>query len=269
MITLSDAIYRSRSRLNEPAYPTYPNSYPNSPPARFYTDTEITEWVNDALRDIARRAEDLHTYDTSITIPAYTQNPNLPPPTYPLNLGTQTTTQVSDVLRITRVEYWMNSLSNQIYPMEWQPQSYLDQVWNINQISNMSYPTYWTTKGFPGGTGRNAFVMQVYPQPSQSGLLQIYYYRLPNRISDPVETPANYNIQLDLIEGWDDMVVDYVTAQGLIKRQDPSWQTVMQFYETKMENLIDNTRHISDQLTQLTYDGMAMPWQFDGWGGWY
>lgn len=271
-ITLSDAIRRTRSRLDEPAYPTLPGSTSGGNPARFYTDTEITDWINDACRDIARRAEDLHTYDTTIAIPAYTQTPSQGIPTYPLNIGVQPgmTATTSDVLRITRVEFQVANDASQIYPLEWQTQAYMDQIWNINQISTMSYPAYWTTRGFPGGTGRSAFVIQLYPQPAQGGQLNIFYYRLPARIGDPAAATgnvANYNATIDVIEGWDDLVVDYAVMQGLLKARNPDFQTAQQLYEVKLQNLIDNTRHVSDQAQFMSYDNMVMSWSFDSWGG--
>lgn len=267
-VTLSNIIFRARSRLNEPAYPTYPNSTVSNPPARFFSDTEITEWVNDGLRDIARRAEDLITYDNTIAIPAYSENPSQPIPTYSLDLGTLSPSgSTSDVLRIARVEFQVAYDSSQVYPMEWAPQSYLDQIWNTDQLSSTSYPTFWTTRGFPGGTGRSAFVIQIYPQASQAGQLNIFYYRLPQRITDPVATPSNYTTLIDLIEGWDDMLVDFVHYQGLIKRRDSSWKDIQALYESKMQNVIETSRQFSNQVQYLSYDSLAMPWS-NTWGGW-
>src|ERR1700722_15141079 len=123
--TLGNIIYRTRSKLDEPAYPTLPGSTPNNPPALFFTDTELTEWVNDALRDIARRGEDLWTYDnTSVPIPAYSENPHQPIPVYPLP---------NDIFRINRVEYQVNGDSSQTYTLEASTQQYLDNIWNIDQ----------------------------------------------------------------------------------------------------------------------------------------
>lgn len=257
-ITLTDAIRRIRSLLDEPAYPTLPNSTVGNPAPRFYTDTEITDWVNDGLRDIARRAEDLITYDTSITIPAYGEDPSSPIPTFPIP---------ADILRINRIEFQVANDSSQVYPLEASTQSYLDNIWNIDQLSTMSYPAYWVTRGYPGGTGRNQFVIQIFPNAAQGGQLNIFYYRLPLRIGDPVATPANYTQTLDLIEGWDDMLVDYAYMQALIKKRDPQWQVAQAAYEQKMTNIIDTTRRFNDQSQYMTYDTMVMPWAYDSWGG--
>lgn len=251
-ITLQDAIRRVRARLDEPAAPTLPNST-TTVPARMFTDTEITDWINDGLRDIARRAEGLRTYDTSISVPAYTQNPSQPIPAYTLP---------TDILRVNRVEFQVAGNSAQTYPLEQTTPQYLDQMWAANQISTRTYPSYWITRGYAGGTGRNLFVIQIYPQSSQAGVLNLWYYRLPIRLGDPVANPANYNVTLDVIEGWDDLVVDYAAMQALIKQRSPDWQIAQQLYEQKMTAIIDQTRLVGDQAQYMTWDNPM------GWGGW-
>src|SRR5215469_8720720 len=108
--TLSDAIYRVRSLVDEPAYPSLPGSTPNpltSPQARFYSDTAITAWLNTGLRDVARRAEILHTVDQTIAIPAYTGAAS--PSRFQL---------LNDTVRINRVEFVPVNQTNQIYRVE-------------------------------------------------------------------------------------------------------------------------------------------------------
>jgi hypothetical protein len=275
-ITLLDAVRRSRSALDEPAYPTLPGSTATTGPLqRFFTDTEITDWINDGLRDISRRAETLITYDTTIAIPAYGENPNQPVPTYSLNLGTipavyqqsGAQTQPSDVIRINRIEFQVYGDSSQIYPLEAATQAYLDQIWGVDQLSTQSYPGYYTTRGYPGGSGRNAFVIQIYPNPAQAGNLNIYYYRMPLRIPDPGVDPSNYGLTLDLLDGWDDMLVDYVIMKGKMKRRDPSWKDQQEMYESKVGNIVDVTRRFNDAPQYFSYDNMLSPWGGDGWGG--
>ena len=259
-VSLSDAIRRVRARVDEPAYPTLPTSTATAGPfARLYTDTEITDWINDGLRDISRRAEDLITYDTTIAIPAFNANPTQPVPTYNL---------LNDIIRINRVEFQVAGDSTRIYPLEATTQAYLDNIWTTNQLSTSAYPTFYVTRGMPGGTGRNTFLIQIYPNPAQAGNLNVFYYRLPVRLADPVANPAVYNSPLDVIEGWDDLVVDYAVMQALIKARSPDWQTAQQMYEAKMVSIIDQTRRFNDQPAYLQYDGTMMPWGYDAWGGW-
>jgi len=131
----------------------------------------------------------------------------------------------------------------------------------------MSYPAYYTTNGYPGGTGRNAFVIQMFPNSAQAGQLNIFYYRLPLRVQDPVANPANYDTLLDVIDGWDDMIVDYAQMRALIKARSQDWQIAQQMYESKITNVIDQTRQFHDQPQYFSYDTMVMPWAYDSWGG--
>ena len=271
--TLFDTIRKVRSLLNEPAIPT--STLPSAPGPRFFSDTELTDWINTGLRDVARRAETLITRDTTILIPAYGENPSAPPPTYPLNIGTPPPNlgalplpaTYSDIIRINRVEFQVANDSSQIYPLEAATHQYLDNIWNIDQLSTMSYPAYYCTSGYPGGVGRNAFVIQLFPNSAQAGQLNIFYYRMPVPIADPVANPASYNTLLDIIEGWEDMVVDYALMKGLLKRQDQSWKDIKDMYEAKIENIINQTRQFHDQPQYITYDTMVMPWAYDSWGG--
>jgi hypothetical protein len=90
---------------------------------------------------------------------------------------------------------------------------------------------------------------------------------MPVPIADPVANPASYNTLLDIIEGWEDMVVDYALMKGLLKRQDQSWKDIKDMYEAKIENIINQTRQFHDQPQYITYDTMVMPWAYDSWGG--
>lgn len=258
-VTLNDAIYRVRSLLDEPAYPTLPGSTNNPalwPQPRFYTDTEITAWVNDALRDLARRTEGLVTFDTSMTIPPYTPVPGISAPAYPLPI---------DVVRINRIEFLPTGSINQTYPLQASTQQQMDQVWGTFQQNPASYPQFWVTRGYPGGTGRNQFALQIYPVPSAGGTLQIFYYRQPTRITDPVATPANYTLTLDCIEGWDDLVVDYAEYKGLQKARNVEWKDRKQEYEEKVGQMVDVTRAWTDQPSYVTFGTRYMPSWLTEW----
>lgn len=265
-ITLFDAIRRTRSLLNEPATPTLPNNASFTGVGQLYTDTEITDWINDGLRDISRRGENLRTYDTTVAIPPYGENPSRPIPTYPLNLGAAAA--ASDILRINRVEYQVTGDSSRVYPLEAATQNYMDNIWNVDQLSTMSYPAYWCTRGYAGGTGRNAYVIQLYPQPAQAGQLNIFYYRLPIRLGDPVAVPANYQQTLDLLEGWDDVLIEYVLMKAYIKARNPAWKDAQQRYADMITNIIDMAQRDSDQPQYFSYDNMLTPWGGDSWGDW-
>ncbi len=256
-VTLSDAIRRVRSNLDEPAYPTLPTSSATEGPyPAMYTDTELTDWINDGLRDVSRRAEDLITFDTTITIPPYTPLPGASAPTYALQ---------TDVVRIQRIEFIPTGAINQTYPMQASTQQQMDQVWGTYQQNPASYPQFWVTRGYPGGSGRNEFLLQIYPVPSQGGTLQVYYYRQPTRFTDPVANPAQYALTLDIVEGWDDMVVDFATYKGLQKARNPEWQERKKEYEEKVAQIIDVTRAWTDQPSYMTFGTQFMPSWLTEW----
>ena len=255
-VTLSNAIFRLRSKLNEPAYPTAPNSVPGNPTPRQFTDTELTEWINDGLRDVARRAEGLITYDTTITISAYVPIPGQAAPTYPLQ---------TDIIRIQRIEFIPYGAINQVYPLQASTQQQMDQVWGTYQQNPASYPQFWVTRGYPGGSGRNQFLLQVYPVPSQGGTLNVYYYRHPTRLTDPVANTAEYQVTLDIVEGWDDAVIDFAEYKALQKARDPEWKDRKAEYEEKVAQMIDVTRQWTDQPSYMTYGTRFMPSWLTEW----
>jgi len=235
-VTLSNLIYRTRSLLNEPSYPTYPGSI-SSQTNTFFSDTELTEWVNDGLRDIARRTETLFTYDTTLQIPPFTPSAGLVP-AYPLP---------NDIIRVQRVEFIPTGSTTQQYKLEASTQNEMDQIWGTYQTDQSSYPQYWVTRGVQGGSGRHAFTIQLYPYPSQGGQLNLFYYSYPARLIDPVANPGEYSTRPDLIEGWDDMIVTFAYYHGLIKRNDPAWQAQKALYDEKIGELIDVSRKVSNQ----------------------
>lgn len=255
-VTLQDAIRRVRSAMDEPAYPTLAGSTSSANPAKFYTDTEITDWLNDGLRDVSRRAEDLITFDTTITLTAYVPIPGQSAPTY---------TIPTDVIRIQRIEFVPAGAINQTYPLQASTQQQMDQVWGTYQQNPASYPQFWVTRGYPGGSGRNLFVLQIYPVPSQGGTLQIYYYRQPVRMGDPVANPSNYLVTLDIVEGWDDMVIDFATYKALQKARNPEWKDRKAEYEEKVTQIIDVTRQWTDQPSYMTFGTRFMPSWLTEW----
>ncbi len=254
-VTLQDAIRRVRSIMDEAATPSLPNVVGVVGPSMF-TDTELTDWINDGLRDVSRRAEDLITFDTSIHIPPYSPIPGQSAPTYPLQ---------TDVVRIQRIEFVPDGAINQTYPLMASTQQQMDQVWGTYQQNPASYPQFWVTRGYPGGVGRNLFLLQIYPVPSQGGTLQIYYYRQPIRIPDPVAAPAAYNTPLDIVDGWDDAVVDFAVYKALQKQRNPEWKDRKAEYEEKVAQMINVTRQWTDQPSYMTFGTRFMPSWLTEW----
>ena len=257
--TLIDAIARVRADLDEPAYPSLPGSTPNplsSPQPRFFSDTEITAWLWTGLRDVSRRVEDLHTTDQTINVPAFVPGASN---RYPLQ---------TDVVRINRVEFVPVGQTNQIYRVEPSTQNEMDQIWGTYQQNSSSYPRWYVLLGYPGGSGRNLFQIQLYPVPAQPGTLNVYYYREPTPLTDPVANPAMYLQTLDIVEGWEDLAVDYAVIKGLQKQRNGEWQMRKADYEDKLSHMVDVTRRYHDQQSYISYGTNMLPSWLVGGGEW-
>lgn len=260
-VTLQDAIRRVRALIDEPAVPTLANSIPATIPVpRQFTDTELTDWLNDGLRDVSRRAEDLLTFDQTINVPAFVPTTVSQVPKYTL---------LPDTIRLHRVEFVPVNQVNQIYRLEASTYNEMDQIWGTYQQNSSSYPRWYVLWGVPGQTtGRNSFQIQLYPCPSQAGTLNVYYYRMPTRIADPVADPSQYLVTLDIVEGWDDMVVDYAVCRAMQKQRNPEWKDRKEEYEQKVADMIDVTRKFHDQQSFVSYGTNNLPAWLVGGGEW-
>lgn len=235
-VTLSEYIRRSRSVLDEPI-------------SRFWSNAELTDWINDGARDLARKAEDLLTYDTSINITASVA-------VYPLP---------SDVIRIHRAEF-VPVNSTQTYPVRASTQDEMDQIWGTYQQNPASYPSWFVTRGYPGGSGSSLFQIQFYPVPSQTGRINLYYYKLPARLGNPDQDFTQLNLTIDLPEGWDDLIISYVEWRGLRKTKDPRWQEAYQLYQEQLDYLLNTTRFYHDQQQVIsTASRMMVPQWLTEW----
>lgn len=219
--TLSDVIRRSRSVIDEPT-------------TAFWTDTEITDWINDGARDIARRAEELLNFSTSINAVAGVATYSLP----------------SDIIRVHRMEF-VPLNSTQTYPIQASSYQEMDQVWGINQLIQSSYPSFFVIRGYPGGsqsgTSDSRLMAQFYPVPAQSGTFNIFYYRLPYRFLDPIANTQELTKPVELPEGWDDLLVMYAEFNALRKGREERWKDAKAMYEEKVDQLINVTRDYHDQ----------------------
>lgn len=237
-ITLAQAKTNVRSNLEESS-------------ASFWSDAELTAWINDGCRDIARRAQTLINYFTTLTV---TSNVAV----YGTSGGLPT-----DIIQIHRIEY-VPTGSTQTYPLIASTVMEMDQIWGVNQSTPSSYPQYWVTLGRPGGTNGSPqeFRIKLYPVPSSGGNLNIYYYSQPALLVDGTDNATN----LPVLEGWWDLVVLYCEWNAKRKDRNPEWQTVMAVYENKLQDMIDVSSEFHDQ-SQFIYSSMGTPqpsWLYQG-----
>lgn len=225
--TLTTTLTDVRNRLNDVA----------SGGGGYFSDAELTTWINEACRDIARRAEVLLTFNTSVNAVIGTAKYALP----------------ADVVRVHRIEFQPTG-STQVYFIESRTYDELDQIWGTNPNTTRSYPSYYAIWGVPGGS---ALQVQFYPVPSQTGTFNIFYYRLPIPVVAGGDT-------LDIPEGWQDMVSLYCEYVARRKLRDPSWQEAKALYDSILENLITVSRDFTDNPRTIIYRGSAVPqWLYE------
>ncbi len=205
----------------------------------FWTDVQIRKWINEAVRDVSRRAEVLLT-TTDVTVTAATQSYVAP----------------TDVVRINRAE-WHPSGQTTIYPLEYKDYNGMDSVWWSSQAITQGYPIYFTLWGFPPSLS-----LVLYPTPSDSGTVKLFYYRLATELAtDGSEDPSN----VDVPEGWYDLVIYYAEANALRKDGDQRWQEARQIYEQSLQELMDNSRRWSDQAGSMEFSNQLIPaWLYGG-----
>lgn len=222
-ITLTDLLTDFRIALNETV-------------AQFWTNAELTSWANDALRDIARQAEVLQDI---VTIPLVSSQ--------------QQYTAPKNLLRVHYIEYAQSS-SYRI-PLEFVPFQNMSDMWYTSRTVAGGNPYLWSYWGYPGDD--QVGQIYIYPAPSSAtGSLNVFYYRLPRKMvlgTDIADLPA----------GWEDLVTNYVEAQGRRKDNDPRWKEAQDMYQQGLQQMMSVTRQPSDQQTYVggqTGGGFSQWW---------
>lgn len=222
-ISLTGLITETRARLNEAT-------------AKQWSDVQLTVWINEGLRDIARRTEVLQAR-TNITAV----------------VGTQEYLMPTDVVRAHRVEYIPSGSNQPNYPLEYRDWQNMDSVWWTSQGITRSTPSLWTMWGYPP-----VLKLIVYPTPAVAGTLRLFYYRLPALLvsgGDVAEVP----------EGWHDAVTDYCEYSALRRDADGRWTEAKGLYEQKLDELYTNTRRWADQAGSVEVNTNFVPaWLWNG-----
>lgn len=204
----------------------------DEPNPQFWSDTQLTSYLNQACYEVARKCE-WKRATASITIIAETQKYTMP----------------TDLYRAHRVEFMQTGTGNSVntYTVEFRGYMEMDQVWGINQQWPANYPLYYTMWGAPP-----ALQIVLYPVPSVPGTLTVYYYQLA--------TPAALDTDLiDILEGWEDITYDYACYRAWIQDSNPAWKDAKGRYEEKLQALFDTTRNFQDQAGTFSTGQAALP----------
>lgn len=208
---LGQAIREVRFRLDEPTEGRW-------------LDESIRSWINDACREIARRAR-WKRKTGSVTAVAGTQEYSLP----------------SDALEVHMVRYKATGDDNVI---DLQYNDYKDVIAKSQTafVIAQSRPAMWYTWGYPG---TSTFLLGVFPTPSEAGTFTVHYYGLPTELSITGSQDDGTNIDVPL--GWEDVVVTHATSLALQADGDPRWQEMAAKYESDLQNLLDVSERYVDQ----------------------
>lgn len=225
-VTLPNAIVQVRDLLDEST-------------AQFWTDAQLTSWLNEACADSQRRCEWKQSVAT-IDVTAETQSYSAP----------------DDVIRIHKITFIQTDSTN-TYTLEYRGLMEMDQIWGINQQWPASYPLYYTLWGQPG---TDTLSIQCFPVPSEDGTLQVYYY--------PDIVPATGSNNMDCAQGFEDMMYDYCMYRALRKDADPRWQEAKASYEEKIVALTNTSRTYQDQAGTFATGQQALPQWLTSSEGW-
>lgn len=206
--------------------------------ASYYTDADLTNWINEGARELARRAEVGQAKSTSVTVTAG---------------STALLSMPTDVIQIHRVEFATTSSPSQVYPVQLRTYDEMDQVWGWTQSNQGNYPTSIVFWGEPPSL--NA---QLWPIPSVGGALNIFYYQVPTALTSTQSTSL-----VTCPSGWEDVIQLYVEYRALRRAKDQEWQGAKLIYEEKITNLIEKTVQWHDQSqTVITGMGAVPSWLY-------
>lgn len=228
MVTMATAITNIQSQIDELAAGS-----------NYWTVAEIRTWINDAVRDIARRTETILTLNASLQAITGQAKYNLP----------------ADVIRVHRITF-IPSGSTQEYPVQASTYDELDQLWGINPTTQSSYPDYFCVWGTPG-----QMTVQFYPVPAQAGNFYLFYYGMPQNLNtDGSDDTKNLRIPA----GWDDAVTHYVEFRAKRKMRDATWQEAKALYDQTLGDMIAVTRQAHDNMRYIQTATSSVPsWLYE------
>ena len=194
-----------------------------------WSDVQLRRWLNEAIRDMARRT---HMYDDIKTIVAVS--------------GTGEYTVPSDVLKINFM-YFQQTGSTQQFPMEARAWEAMNNIWWDQQDSATGNPQLFTTFGMPP-----TLQLKVFPAPSIGGTFTLHVARLP--VALDVATGTG---NIEVPTAWLEAAYDYAEYKALRKDRDPRWQESLQLYEQKIEQMID-LRDTINAPGEFVFSGSGM-----------
>jgi len=217
MPTVADAVTSIRERLNEAA-------------ASQWSDQQIRRWLDEGIRDIARRTFHYQDSDT-IAITASANN------------GIHTC--ATDVLRINQVYWQATADTTQKYPLQARQWAVMDQYWGNRQDMESGWPAMWATRGYAP-----TLTIKIFPVPSVAGTLFLNVARLPAAIN-----VAAGGGSIDSPEAWTE--VAYFYCEYMARRKDRDLEYAMESkgqYESLIASMIENGDY-ANAPDEFTWNG--------------
>lgn len=201
----------------------------------FYTDSQIRSWLNDGVREVARRSFWKRTSDTVVVL-----------------AGDQFYTAPTDAIQVYRVEYHPDT-SGSIYRLEYRDINAMDIVWGINQSIGQGTPEYYTM------VSANPLSIELCPTPSTPGELKVFYYAMPDDLA--VTTNSDAAATLDVPVGWEDLPIEWATALGFRKSRDANaYQLAVAAFAQNLGRLTEVATRYTDEPTAIVPD--YQPWLY-------
>lgn len=213
--------------------------------ANQFSDVFLRRLVNEGAKDIARKTESLEDTDTIAA--------TISPVTSQYSIAT-------DVIRVHNVEFHTTGDSTIKRMLEFVDIRNMEAFGWSNRGLTANYPQYYTVWG-----ATRALTLNVFPAPSVAGTFTLYVYKLPAELATADNSAAATNV--DIPQGWDDILLDYMEFRALRQDRDPRWAEAKAIYDENLSTMFDNTRRWVDQAGLITPNGMGgyLPtWLVDG-----
>lgn len=212
--TVATCITTLRERLDEPT------------PAQ-WTDVQLRRWLNEGIRDIARRT--MHLTDVK---------------TIAVSAGTGTYTSSADVLRINHVYFSPTADTTRKIPLEARAWDSLDNIWWDQQDRATGDPILFGVYGYSPSV-----TLKLFPTPTRAGTLYLHVARTP-AVLDVTGGSGN----IDCPEGWLELALDYAEYMALRKDRDERWKDAYALFNEKLTSMIQQGDYLN-VAGEFSWDG--------------
>lgn len=203
----------------------------NEPTVAQWTDIQLRRWLNESIRDIARRT--FHFTDLK---------------TISIVANTGTYVAAADVIRINNCYFAPTADPTSKYPLEAKAWDSLDNVWWNWQDRASGDPVIFGVYGYSPSV-----TLKVFPVPTRPGTLYMHCARMP-AVLDVTSGSGN----IDCPEAWLELAFDYTEYMALRKARDQRWTENKDLYEQKIQGMIE----VGDYLNapgEFIYDTFGNP----------